>query len=176
MTSHFYTKGGYVKLPENDYQILRLTDSFYKRYPNPPYREMLKKQKRAYNCLLFQTHYDYFICIPYRSEISHSFSYLFRKSIRSKQHNSGLDYTKILIINKTEYLDNKDAIIDKDEYVETIKNFDKIKREALKYVEDYVAHMNKSNILHPAEFDRRYRFSTLYYFHEELGLTKPSVI
>lgn len=165
-----------MKLPENDYQILRLTDSFYKRYPNPPYREMLKKQKRAYNCLLFQTHYDYFICIPYRSEISHSFSYLFRKSIRSKQHNSGLDYTKILIINKTEYLDSKDAIIDKDEYVETIKNFDKIKREALKYVEDYVAHMNKSNILHPAEFDRRYKFSTLCYFHEELGLTKPSVI
>ncbi len=176
MTSHFYTKGGYMKLPENDYQILRLTDSFYKRYPNPPYREMLKKQKRAYNCLLFQTHYDYLICIPYRSEISHSFAYLFRKSIRSKQHNSGLDYTKILIINKTEYLDNVDAIIDKDEYIETIKNFDRIKREALKYVEDYVAHIDKSNILHPAEFNRRYGFSTLRYFHEELGLTKPSSI
>ena len=57
---------------------------------------MLKKQKRAYNCLLFQTHYNYFICIPYRSEISHSFSYLFKKSKRSKQHSAGLDYTKIL--------------------------------------------------------------------------------
>ena len=111
-----------MNLPENDYQILKLTDLFYNKYPNPPYREMLKKQKRAYNCLLFQTHYNYFICIPYRSEISHSFSYLFKKSKRSKQHSSGLDYTKILIINKTEYLDNKDAIIDKDEYVETIKN------------------------------------------------------
>lgn len=161
-----------MKLPENDYQILRLTDLFYKRYPSPPYREMLKKQKRAYNCLLFQTYYNYFICIPYRSEISHSFSYLLKKSKRSKQHNSGLDYTKILIINKTEYLDNKDAIIDKDEYVETIKNFEKIKSDALKYVEDYVAHINKSNVLHPAEFNRKYGFSTLCYFHEELGLTK----
>ena len=163
-----------MNLPENDYQILRLTDLFYKKYPNPPYREMLKKQKRAYNCLLFQTHYNYFICIPYRSEISHSFSYLFKKSKRSKQHSSGLDYTKILIINKTEYLDNKDAIIDKDEYVETIKNFEKIKSEALKYVEDYVAHINGSNILHSAEFKRKYGFSTLCYFHDELGLTKPT--
>ena len=40
-------------LSENDYQILKLTDAFYKAYPNPPYREILKKKQRAYNCLLF---------------------------------------------------------------------------------------------------------------------------
>jgi len=34
-------------LPENDYQILRLTDAFYQAYPNPPYTEILKKRKRA---------------------------------------------------------------------------------------------------------------------------------
>ena len=111
--SRFYTKGGKMRLPENDYQILRLTDSFYNEYTDPPYKEILKKRKRAYNCLLFQTHYDYFICIPYRSEITHQFAYLFRKSNRLKQHKSGLDYTKILIINKTKYIDNKDAIVDK---------------------------------------------------------------
>ena len=107
-----------MRLPENDYQILRLTNLFYQQYPNPPHKEILKKQKRAYNCLLFQTHYNFFICIPYRSEITHSFAYLFKKSNRSKKHKSGLDYTKILIVNKTEYLNNKDAIIDKDEYKE----------------------------------------------------------
>ena len=37
-------------LSENDYQILKLTDAFYKAYPNPPYREILKKKQRAYNC------------------------------------------------------------------------------------------------------------------------------
>ena len=46
-----------ISLPDNDYQILRLTDAFYNAYPNPPYIEILKKKKRAYNCLLFQTHY-----------------------------------------------------------------------------------------------------------------------
>lgn len=131
---------------------------------------MLKKQKRAYNCLLFQTHYDYFICIPYRSEISHSCAYLFKKSKRSLRHNSGLDYTKILIINNTDYLDTKDALIDKDEFNETIVNFEKIKYEALKYVEDYGDHIKKRKPIHSKEFQRKYRFSTLQYFHKELGL------
>ncbi len=33
-----------MKLPENDYQILRLTDLFYQQYPNPPRKEMLKSK------------------------------------------------------------------------------------------------------------------------------------
>lgn len=161
-----------MSLPENDYQIIKLSEKFYKHYKNPPYCEILKKTSRAYNCLLFRTHYDYFICIPYRSEIKHSFSYLFQKSERSSKHKSGLDYTKILIINKTEYLDTKDAIIDKDEYNETIKNFEKIKRAALEYVEGYIDHIRKKKVLHSKVFARKYGFSTLPYFHEELGLTK----
>lgn len=91
-----------MNLPENDYQILRLTDAFYRVYPNPPYREILKKKQRAYNCLLFQSHYDYFICIPYRSEITHKYAYHFSNTTRSKAHRSGLDYSKIVIRN-TEY-------------------------------------------------------------------------
>lgn len=161
-----------MSLPENDYQIITLSEKFYRQYQNPPYCEILKKTSRGYNCLLFQTHYDYFICIPYRSEIKHSFSYLFRNSARAKKHKSGLDYTKILIINKTEYLDIRDAIIDKDEYIETMRNFEKIKKAALKYVEDYIAHILKEKVLQPKVFDRKYGFSTLQYFHEELGLTK----
>ena len=58
-----------VKLPDNDYQILKLTDEFYKAYPNPPYIELMKKKGRAYTCLLFQTHYDFFICVLFRTEI-----------------------------------------------------------------------------------------------------------
>ena len=75
-------------LSENDYQILKLTDAFYKAYPNPPYREILKKKQRAYNCLLFQTHYNYFICIPYRTEISHRYAFHFTNTLRAKKHKS----------------------------------------------------------------------------------------
>lgn len=158
-----------MNLPENDYQILRLTDAFYNAYPNPPYVEILKK-KRAYNCLIFQTHYDYFICIPYRSEIAHKYAYHFKSSKRSRIHKSGLDYSKIVIVCNTDFLDSTDAIIDKDEYNETMKFFDKIKRDALNYVEEYANYISGTSILSPEEFTRKYGFSSLQYFHEELKL------
>ena len=123
-------------LPENDYQILRLTDDFYQAYPNPPYTEILKKRKR------------------------------------SMKHKSALDYTKIVIICKSDYIDTQDALIDNDEFNETMINLDRIKKEALKFVEDYVAHMSGTVELHPQEYRRRYAFSTLQYFHKELGIKK----
>lgn len=159
-----------MKLPENDYQILKLTDAFYNRYPNPPYVELLKKKQRAYNCLLFQTHYGYFICIPYRSEIQHEYSYHFKESERSRKHRSGLDYTKLVIIEKTDYIDTSDAIIDQDEFRETIQNLEKIKAEALTYVEDYILHHKGIKRLHKREYERRYRYSPLQYFHGILGI------
>ena len=157
-------------LSENDYQILKLTDAFYKAYPNPPYREILKKKQRAYNCLLFQTHYNYFICIPYRTEISHRYAFHFTNTLRAKKHKSGLDYSKIVIIEKSEYIDSTDAIIDKDEFNETMVNLGRIKKESLNFVEDYIAHMKGEKPLHKKEFDRRYGFSSLKYFHKELGI------
>lgn len=157
-------------LPENDYQILRLTDLFYYDYPNPPYIEIMKKRKRAYHCLLFETHYNYFICIPFRSEITHPYAYHFKTSKRSLAHKSGLDYTKILIIQKTEYLDCTDALIDHDEFRETMMNLEHIKKEALEFVEDYVNHIRNRKMLHSAEFKRRYTYSPLQYFHIELGI------
>ena len=33
-------------LPENDDQILKLSSNFYNAYPNPPYTEILKKEKK----------------------------------------------------------------------------------------------------------------------------------
>ena len=159
-----------MSLPENDYQILKLTDVFYNAYPNPPFKEILKKKQRAYNCLLFQTHYDYFICIPYRTEISHPYAFHFTTTVRSKEHKSGLDYSKIVIIEKTDYIDFTDAIIDKDEFNETMVNLERIKREALNFVEDYVTHVKGIKELHKREFERRYGFSPLKYFHKELGI------
>lgn len=90
--------------------------------------------------------------------------------IHTREHKSCLDYTKIVIISKTTYIDNQNAIIDKDEFNETMINLDKIKAEALKFVEDYVAHVKNIKKLHFQEFQRRYKFSPLQYFHKELGI------
>ena len=95
-----------MNLPENDYQILRLTNAFYSAYPNPPYIEILKKNQRAYNCLLL--------------------------------------------------------------FNETIINLERIKQEALKFVEEYVLHITGIKIMHSREFNRRYAFSPLRYFHNIL--------
>ena len=159
-----------MSLPENDYQILKLTDDFYNTYPNPPYIEILEKKQRAYNCILFQTHYGYFICVPYRTEISHKYAYHFKNSARSIMHKSGLDYTKIVLITDTRFIDTQDALIDKDEYNETMVNLEKIKAEALAFVEEYVSHIKGEQLLHPKEFKRRYSFSPLKYFHAEMGV------
>ena len=77
----------------------------------------MKKKQRAYNCLLFETHYTYFICIPFRSEISHPYAYHLKKSKRSQKHKSGLDYSKIVIIKNKNYVGNKDAVIEQGNWM-----------------------------------------------------------
>ena len=157
-------------IPENDYQILKLTNLFYQKYPNPPFVEIMNKNNRAYSCLLFQSHYDYFICVPYRTEISHKYAFHFKKTKRSRIHKSGLDYTKIIIISNGDFIDDKDALIDKDEYKETVRNIEKIKKDALEYVEKYIEHVKGVKCMHEREFARKYSYSTLKYFHKEMGL------
>ena len=98
-----------------DYQILRLTKDFYSAYADHNiYGELMLKENRAYNCLLIDLYYDYFLCIPYRTDIRHKNAFKFRKSSRSRTHQSGLDYSKMVIVKNSEYLEAKDAIIDHD--------------------------------------------------------------
>ena len=83
---------------------------------------------------------------------------------------SGLDYTKMVVISNYAYIDSDSAVVDDDEYIETVQNIKRIARQAQRFVEDYILHEKKVNLLNPAEYDRRYRFSPLKYFHKELGL------
>ena len=49
-------------------------------------------------------------------------------------------------------------------------DLEKIKSEALAFVEEYVSHIKGEQLLHPKEFKRRYSFSPLKYFHAEMGV------
>lgn len=158
-----------------DYQVLCLTSDFYNDYPTPPFVEILKKKQRSYNCLLIQSHYGYYICIPYRSQISHKYAYRFKESKRSKRCNSGLDYTKIVIISDNRYISSVSSVIDQDEYNETRANIGRIKQEAIAFVDDYVDHITKNKLLNNQEFRRRYQFSPLKYFHNELGINNKNM-
>lgn len=120
----------YSKDDPFDYQVLSLTQQFYADYPDPPYKEIVRKSNRPYNCLLLQSHYGYFICIPYRSHINHKYSFKFKNSVRSRRASSGLDYSKIIIVTNNAYIGETDAIIDKDEFNETRDNIEYIKNDA----------------------------------------------
>ncbi len=90
---------------------------------------------------------------------------------RSKISPSGLDYRKVAIIKDMEYIDSlTPAIIDRDEYVATIANIEKIVSEVNEYIDKYVNHIKQISILHTREFTRHYKYSTLQYFHDILGL------
>ena len=150
-----------------DYQILKLTDAFYNTYPKEEYPELLLKSGRSYNCLLIESHYGYF-----RTNIRHKNAFLFTNTKRSKKYASGLDYSKIIIINEPKYIESKSSIIDKDEFLKTKKYITTIKNQAIKYVDTYVNHCNGICVLDEEEFQRKYQMSTLPYFHKQLGIVE----
>lgn len=156
-----------------DYQVLNLTEKFYIDYPEEKYPELLRKEVRPYNCLLIQSHYGYFICIPYRTHIKHRYSFRFKKRGRSRTFNPGLDFSKIAIVTNHDYIGTKDAVIEQDQYNQTRDNIEYIKNDAQDYIDNYVNNLLGREIKYDAkEFERIYQFSTLQYFHKELGLEK----
>ncbi len=162
-----------MKMPptkEFDFQIYRLSDNFYNTYPKTQYIEILEKRTRPYNCIIFESSEEYFVCIPYRTNLNHKYAYYFKNTQRCIQHKSGLDYTKIVIIKDISFIDNGQVVIDQDEYVETVMNIYRIKDEAFNFLEDYKKHIKGELILHLSEFNRRYCYSPLKYFHNELNI------
>lgn len=139
-------------------------------YPEDEFPELMHKLGRPYSCLLIDTHEDYFICIPFRSHINHRNSFMFHGTQRSMKSKSGLDYTKIVLIKDEKYFDDKKAIVDQDEYNEVQIHLDEIVEEAVNYVNGYIAHVEKIEEMHPREFERKYKYSTLPYFHDILKI------
>ena len=160
---------------EYDFEIYQLSQKFFTDYPETKYPELMHKSGRPYSCLLIDSHDGYFICVPYRSSIGHKNSFLFKNTQRSKRTKSGLDYSKIAIVTNTEYFDKDPAIVDKDEYNETVKHIPTIAQEVVTYVDTYINHINGNAPIHQREFDRKYQFSTLKYFHDILLLNANDI-
>lgn len=157
-----------------EYQVLRLTSAFYKAYPQKIYKELLEKPGRQYNCLLLQSKYGYFICIPFRSNISHRWAFKFHRSKRSRASRSGLDYSKIVIVDGNDpfsFIGTQTAMVDPDEYIEMRQHISHIAADVQDYIDGYITYTQKcaSGIASLSEV-RKYQYSTLAYFHKELGI------
>ena len=150
-------------------EIHNLSHQFYIDYPISQFPEIATKQNRPYSCLLIEYMDDLFICIPFRSHVRHKYAYHFKSSARSKRSQSGLDYTKVILIKNGDYIDDTTAaIVDNDEYKETMQNLPRITQEVYEYISDYVNDLKNIKKLHPKEWQRRYGMSTLPYFNSLL--------
>ena len=150
-------------------EIYSLSPQFYTAYPAAQYPEILIKQGRPYSCLLIEYLDDLFLCIPFRSYVRHKYAYHFKQSVRSRQRRSGLDYTKLVLIQNDAYLDTATpAVVDQDEYKEAVQNLPRIVQEVYAYLSDYKDDLNGVKPLHPREWQRRYGMSTLPYFNHFL--------
>ncbi len=149
--------------------IYSLSSQFYTDYPHRQYPEILVKKDRPYSCLLIAYMEDLFICIPFRSHVQHKYAYHFKTSARSLRCQSGLDYTKSVLIRNPDYLDSAaPAVVDQDEYREAMLHLPRIIREVYAYISDYKDDLNGIKKLHPREWQRRYGRSTLPYFNDFL--------
>lgn len=130
------------------------------------------KDKRPYGCLLIKTHNDYYICVPFRSHIHHKNAFLFKNTERSKTDSSGLDYSKTVLIRPEDYdkylIEN--AVVDTDEYKAVRINIYKIEKQISKYIEGYVKSVSNFENADKKSFERKYKYSTLKYFHDILGI------
>lgn len=71
------------------------------------------------------------------------------------------DYDKYLIEN---------AVVDTDEYKAVRMNIYKIEKQISKYIEGYVKSVSDFENADKKSFERKYKYSTLKYFHDILGI------
>lgn len=149
------------------YQLNYLSEYFYDKYQTSQYPEIENKRSRPYIVILIRIDENTF-AIPFRTNIKHRHCYKFKTSDRPSVSGTGLDYTKAVIINDDAYIGASARINDK-EYTELDANFHRIAREFERYVRGYVRYISfgKGKYDNPG-----YKYTTLQYFHKELGIDK----
>ena len=152
-----------------DYEIRKLNDSFFEKYNKKEYPEIEVKKGRPYNFILFEIRYNCFVAAPFRTNIKHENSFKFEGCKRNKFGTSGIDYSKILIIEDSNYI-GEASRIDYDEHSILVKNIVTIATEINDYIDDYKNHISGIKKMGKNKFRNKYKFSTLKYFHKELGI------
>lgn len=147
------------------YSLNYLSSDFYNKYNSKNYPEIECKPSRPYLVMLIKIDKNTY-AIPFRTNIRHKYCYKFKHSNRMTNAVTGLDYTKAVIVNDPIYI-GSGATIDNKEFVELNNKYYFIVKQFKKYVDGYSDYVNgKLN-----EYEKRkYQYSTLKYFHNELGL------
>ena len=152
------------------YQLKYLTKEFYDEYNSKQYPEIEHKPERPYMVFLVTVDNNTY-AIPFRTNVKHKYCYKFKNSSRDTKYSTGLDYSKAVIVNDARYV-GQSATIDNKEYVELNNKYYFIIKQFKSYVQGYIRFVNCD----ANEFEaRKYRFSTLQYFHKELKLKQSKM-
>ncbi len=147
------------------YELKCLSLDFFKQYDALNYPEIEHKPNRPYVVFLIKIKNNTF-AIPFRTNVKHNACYKFKNSSRNTNSYTGLDYSKAVIVNNPRYIGNN-AIIDHDEYIELSNKFHFIIKQFTNYVKKYRKYVDGKLNVYEA---KKYQYSTLKYFHKELGI------
>lgn len=150
-------------------QIYQLSKQFYDDYPQNRFPEIEQKQDRPYTILILKITDGIKIGVPFRSHIAHQNAYHFQTSKRSEISRSGLDFSKMIILDELKYI-GETTQIDRDEFTEYKKNVATIQQAATKYLIEYCNHHKGVKKLGKNKYKNAYKYTTLQYFHRELGI------
>lgn len=149
------------------YELHYLSVEFYNKYNASEYSEIEHKTHRPYIVLLIKMDNNTF-ALPLRTNIKHSSCYKFQYSSRPTDSITGINFSKVVIVNEERYI-GEAADIDNKEYVELNDRIGFIISKFRTYIKGYYTYVaGKVN-----EFQaKRYKYTTLKYFHKELGIAK----
>ena len=147
------------------FEIRKLSKVFYAEYDEVNYPEIERKKSRPYIVVLIRINNNTF-AIPLRTNIKHNACYKFYNSGRRTKYKTGLDFSKAVIVNDKKYLGKK-VKIDQKEYLEISERFYFIFSRFKKYVSNYY----RFAIGNMKSYEKKkYQYTTLKYFHKELGI------
>ena len=149
------------------YKLNYLTAEFYNQYNSADYPEIENKSNRPYMVMLIQIENNTF-AIPFRTNVKHSNCYKFENSSRPTDSITGLDYSKAVIVNDGRYI-GAAARINDMEYTELDANYHIIIKQFASFVKNYIKFANGKLNEYQA---KKYKYTTLKYFHNELGISK----
>ena len=147
-------------------ELKRLTNKFYSTYNRIDYPNILRKINRSYSVYKIEIEGINY-CIPVKTNIKHSSSFLFKDSSRRKVgERPGLDFKYSVVVRDESYI-GEDGVIDRIESKFIEQNKEKIIYQYLRYIKDY-----KKYVSNPiSKFWDSWRFShtSLEYFWDEMG-------
>lgn len=141
-------------------EIKSLTDDAYRRVSEG--RNQVLQKNRGYGVITITVRNMTF-AIPLRSNLNHPNGL---KTIKVGPFWNGLDYSKALLVEDADFRQESFVLREQKEYDKIIKNKDKVFKEFCEYLSEYIEYASAEERV----FNRKFQFTTLQYFHNELGI------